>query len=183
MIFSVADIENDPAFGPALRYWRSKADDHGGLPPRSALDPLDLPPALLPSIILVEFIDGAADARYRLMGTQISTRMKSELTGLLVSKAFGAPGWRAYLLAMSRELIESKRPLYTEHKSPVARPPYGLPHVIRRLIMPLSADGETVDMAFGVQLFEGASPDASAGSLYFQVVDTSFLPEIGRFQL
>ena len=65
-----------PAILPAplalfLQYWEGLSDIAGGVPPRSAVDPLLIPPGLLPNIGLVEAqpSDGRLNLRFRLLGT------------------------------------------------------------------------------------------------------------------
>ncbi len=52
-------------------YWQGLRDAAGGVPPRSAVDPLQIPHSLLPNIGLVEArpADGRLNLRFRLLGT------------------------------------------------------------------------------------------------------------------
>lgn len=56
-------------------------------PPKPVLDPLSLPPRLLPNIMLWDVMDG--DYRVRLAGTAYRNRAQLELSGLRLSEVYG----------------------------------------------------------------------------------------------
>jgi len=71
------------------RFWRSKCRD-GRLPRRSDIDPVELPPALLPLISLVEPVADERRYVYRLVGTQEVEVRGNDPTGKsVISTYFG----------------------------------------------------------------------------------------------
>ncbi|MAN62861.1 MAG: hypothetical protein CMI60_13045 [Parvibaculum sp.] len=66
-------------------YWHKLAKAAGGIPPRSAFDPIAIPSAL-PSVFLIERLD-ADTYRFRLLGTDFAERGVSDLTGALIKRS------------------------------------------------------------------------------------------------
>lgn len=69
-----------------VAYWRARCAPDGTPPPRSALDPLDLPRQMLGRIILSER-EGPRRFRYRLFGIEMREAVGRELTGLPLDEA------------------------------------------------------------------------------------------------
>ena len=68
----------------AVAHWQALRGDRP-MPRRSALDPLDVP-ALLPYSELIEVLDGGADFRYRVVGSEIDRISSGFYTGKRVSE-------------------------------------------------------------------------------------------------
>lgn len=68
-----------------VAYWSSRSGD-GGVPARSAFDPVDIP-ALLPALSLVELIGESRQARFRVYGTEIVRNFGYDLTGKTLEEA------------------------------------------------------------------------------------------------
>lgn len=68
-----------------VTYWKARVGADGLPPPRSSLDPLELPPNILGRIILSER-EEARLYRYRLFGTQLRAIVGRELTGHLLDE-------------------------------------------------------------------------------------------------
>lgn len=139
----------DPAYpdlGALLRYWNDKRGQRFA-PPRSAIDPSDFVSAL-PRVKLVDVLrapDGALDFRFRLAGTHIGSILGAELTRLrpldLQPPQFGALVHEHYT-----QCVRERRPLL--HKVDIDS--VRRVHSYARLLLPLSSDGETVDMLMTV---------------------------------
>lgn len=93
-------------------YWFARRAT-GGVPPRSAIDPLDFP-ALLPNIILVERIGERPGERYRfrLVGTDVVTHAGRELTGSHVDEVLPGTYYR-YVQLLNRTTLEHALPVYS----------------------------------------------------------------------
>lgn len=131
-------------------YWRSKAPA-GRLPGRRHLDPVDIP-RLLPWIILydVDWREGAPRFRFRLVGTGNVQRYGRDATGLWFEEAYDGEAL-ARQQAVFAEVATSRRP----HLSRAILPIAGKDHVTyRRLILPLTNDGETVDNLIALMVFD-----------------------------
>lgn len=148
----VASVElaaGDPAYPDLvalLGYWDSK---RGGrfAPPRSAIDPTEIVSAL-PRVKLVDVLrgpDGALDFRFRLAGTEIGSILGTELTRLrpldLQPPQFGALVHEHYA-----QCVRERRPLLHRVDIDSVR----RVHSYARLLLPLSSDGETIDMLMTV---------------------------------
>lgn len=157
--------ENKPwSDQPVLRrfheYWLSKHRD-GRLPGRPDIDPLDIPD-LMSKLNIVEVLrDGAGDGgsgglrfRFRLVGTDHVEFNKTDFTGKTVDEVF-PPEAAARINATYITVIETREPHYW--RTNIALP--GREHIeYERLICPLAADGETVDMLIGAFVFGRKKP-------------------------
>jgi hypothetical protein len=63
-----------------LDYWQRLKRDRS-MPHKREFDPVDLPPRVLPRLFLIEFLEGAANYRLRLMGTYLRDTYGREFTG------------------------------------------------------------------------------------------------------
>ena len=70
-------------FRPLLDYWESRRLDRAA-PRRSDIDPLDLPPLLLPHVLLIDVRHDPLDFRYRLAGTAADTIHGQSLRGVRI---------------------------------------------------------------------------------------------------
>lgn len=70
-------------FRPLLDYWEARRDDRAA-PRRSDIDPLDLPPSLLPHVLLIDVQRDPLDFRYRLAGTAADTIHGQSLRGVRI---------------------------------------------------------------------------------------------------
>ena len=75
----------DPRFRIARQVqaiWESLGGD--GLPDRRQVDPLAIGPALLPSVVLIDVLDGGNDYRWRLFGSRHEREYGANLTGVTI---------------------------------------------------------------------------------------------------
>ncbi|MCB9948622.1 MAG: PAS domain-containing protein [Rhodospirillaceae bacterium] len=125
-----------------MGYWLRIRGDRD-LPGRRDLDPVEIP-ELLAHVVLMDVATDPLDFRYRLVGTMVDFHLHRPLTGAWVSQV---PHQRAgsVFWATMESVVRERRPV-------VSNIPYVGPHKdftsIEDLIMPLSADGQTVDMLF-----------------------------------
>jgi hypothetical protein len=133
----------------AYRYWRSKAADRA-MPSRSDIDPTDIP-RLLPDVMLVERHDDGR-YRYRLIGTENTRAHGLNATGRFLDEVLPGPDYGPHVLALYDECVRERRPLYSEclFFPPGRQAPERHTKV---LFLPLSADGDWVNMVFVVQVF------------------------------
>jgi hypothetical protein len=121
-------------------YWRSKIAG-GRLPARTAIDPLDIP-KLLPFIFLVDVEHDPLRFRFRLVGTQICTWAGRDMTGLYTDEPrYGERG--PDVSQEYGEVVSRRLPVYREQK---AKRPERDFMFYQKLVLPLSTDGERVDM-------------------------------------
>ena len=122
-------------------YWRSKVRD-GNLPARSEIKPSEIPRILPHTVLMDVHRTPELDFGYRLIGTRVVEHLHSDYTGLRMSDIDHqrAP---STIWNNCRTVAETGAPLFPHT-------PYVGPHdAFRRaedLILPLAADGSTVDM-------------------------------------
>jgi hypothetical protein len=139
----------DPRLEQTYDYWRDKAARRA-MPSRADIDPTEIP-KLLPDVMLVErMADGRY--RYRLIGTENQTAHGINATGRFLDEVLPGPAYAAHVLSLYDECVETRRPLYSEclFFAPARLEPERHTKV---LFMPLSADGDTVNMIFVIQVF------------------------------
>lgn len=137
----------DPLLQSLYEYWCSRR--HGRpVPERQNIDPLDMPRALLPHLLLVELEGELPRIRYRLIGTAISERYGEDFTGRYLDEVSG-PHYRDLLQGLYSRMRDHARPIYVESLFRVT------PDMIaktRRLYLPLAQDGQ-ITMALAGQTF------------------------------
>jgi len=132
-----------------LDYWIACHPAPERLPARGDLDPLELPPAVLPRMFLTEIVTAGDRHRYRLrlIGTALVQAAGRELTGCYVDQIDRSADYVAYLTSLYAACEEATRPVLAE-----SREYTDIPRQARRtsrLILPLASDGRTVDMFIG----------------------------------
>ena len=126
-----------------FEYWASKRTE-GRLPARADIDPIDLR-RLLPRLALIDVLrdGGTLDFRYRLTGTEIVERAGRDPTGRTFGELY-AGDYRETAIATYRKVVETAKPLLSERTYPLVPEREFLRY--DRLLLPLAADGRTVDM-------------------------------------
>lgn len=121
------------------------------MPARADLDPTEIS-ELLPWVILVDVLPG--DFRYRLIGTEVCRISHADYTGQLFS-ALPGKGPGSVVWSNCEEVVRRKAPF---SRSPPYVGPVAHFRDCENLLMPLSADGEAVNMIFQVVSFERRAP-------------------------
>jgi len=137
-----------PKLQRLLRYW----DDKRGarpMPARIDIDPLEIPD-LLPHVFLIDVGYDPLEFRFRLAGTEVNKLFGEEVTGKATDE-IGTTRLRPVFKEVYGEVIKTRRPAaatstYEGHNRYL---------VYARLLLPLSADGETIDMLLGCMLWLG----------------------------
>ena len=139
----------DPAYpdlAKMLEYWNRKRGERFA-PPRSAIDPSDFMDAL-PRVKLVDVeraANGALDFRFRLAGTWIGNVLGAELTHLR-PRDLQPPQFGSMVHDHYAQCVRERRPLLHKVEIDSVR----RIHNYARLLLPLSSDGEQVDMLMTV---------------------------------
>ena len=123
------------------------------LPDRADIDPVEMPPRLLPYLFIVEYAQIPGRWRYRLMGTEMVERLGADLTGCFLDKALGGSLLQLPGAAQQRD-PQRASPTYTE--STLTSDDGGV-LLTRRMLVPLtSGGGDEVAMILGAQTYHGA---------------------------
>lgn len=139
----------DPRLARLLDYWQSRAPAPGRLPARSAIDPIELGPELLPHVALVQ-PEADGRLRFRLVGTQLNREAGADLTGRYIGELNPNRAYADYIAGLYMLAAETRRPVYSETSYSSSSGRQGL---TRRLMCPLAADGHMVDMFIAIQVF------------------------------
>ncbi|WP_425405239.1 PAS domain-containing protein [Hwanghaeella sp.] len=137
-----------------LDYWE-QLPRQGSLPSPKQIDPLDIPPDVLPFIfkISVQWQDDEPSFVYRLSGTQLTKEYGREITGKTPRLAF--PTYYRDLEAGYKIAATRKHPIVHQYHLPI----FNREHKkVERLMCPFASDGETVDMLFGCLTFPFRQP-------------------------
>lgn len=142
---------DEPALTSLLNYWQSRS--RGGLlPGRRDIDPLDFPPALLPQLLLFDVVR-APDRlrfRFRVAGTAFGKLIGRDVTGQIFDE-IAPPDRTDPVNAALTAIAESGRPGYLAGRLTLRSDTF---EQVRRLGVPLAADGRRVDMVLGMWVAE-----------------------------
>lgn len=153
---------DDPRFRAFLAYWQSMAPV-GRLPGRQHIDPLTIPRDLLPSIALYDIVPTETDfrVRVRLLGTAVAELLGVDYTGLFVDETMPADAYRP--LHESFRRVVQGQPQFWQRTLPYPNRNFT---GIKRLALPLAANGHDVDMMISCYLPvpQALDTDTRAGS-------------------
>jgi len=138
----------DPRMAAAYRYWLGKLRGRR-MPRRADIEPTEIP-KLLRDIMLVDVLPGGR-YRYRLIGTGNAIAHGFSATGRYLDEVLPGVEYKAHVLALYDECVQARRALYSEclFLSPERHPA----RHTKVLFMPLSEDGESVNMVIVIQVF------------------------------
>lgn len=135
--------------------WQSKRSGDR-LPARKDFDVLELGP-WMGDIGLVDIIRGdTVRFRFRLIGTNFSWLQGCDITGRFADEVFDDAS--AYVVEEYEEVVRTGQPLFRQR--PIRTKKLGAKLLYRKVIMPLAADGTTVDMLM-VHLYPAGRLDES----------------------
>lgn len=126
-------------------YWSGKRDGHP-LPPRSAIDPLDMPRRLLPHLALIEPTGQDLEVRFRLVGTELVQRFRRDATGKTTRDLYPqASDYRSYMEQIYSSVIQRAQPLYVDNTRRFTEEGGGR---VRHLLLPVAAETGDTHAAF-----------------------------------
>jgi len=136
---------NQSLWNPKVRrlyeYWRS-IHPETGLPGRQHFEPLDIPD-LLSTLWLLDVQHEPFRLRYRLVGTKIVERLGREVTGQWLDEAHSNVANDPTYFDRYRLVVTQKEPSWRKGR-PIFKQDTHVA-VLENLILPLAADGETVN--------------------------------------
>lgn len=141
---------DDPRLQKLYAYWCEKRGRRA-MPSRRDIDPLDVR-ELMGNLTLIDVRPEPVEFRFRLAGSRIVDLFGKELTGRAVDEARFL-GKRPPFERQCGAVLESKEPSFiiilmgVEHRR----------MVYRQLLLPLSSDGENIDVMLGGAVFTPAA--------------------------
>ena len=130
-----------PKLQQLLQYWQGKRKGVV-LPSRKNIDPIEIP-RLMPDVALVDVLRDPLDYRYRLAGTHLVEMTGHDRTGQRMREFF-TPAAIAATEKLLARLISAREPIAFEGRMFWIEEDY---RRFQALVLPLAADGRTVDMA------------------------------------
>lgn len=149
------DQLDEPRLQAFHAYWASRCGD-GGAPPRSAINPTDMPRETLPHVLLTERLDedGRTRFRYRLVGSAVAEAAGRDPTWEYLDETLSPEnGYRDYILDLYAMVMRGMRPLYSVSAYLSGDGTDQSARRTRRLMLPLAEDGRLTHV-LSVQLFE-----------------------------
>lgn len=142
------DAIGDDVLSALYDYWRSCMPGQN-LPGRADIDPVDMPRAALPHIVLAEVGDGGNTIRYRLVGTTIVDEWGSDFTGKYIEEIMDGT-YLEFVRGLFIDVVTHRCAVLSES---AFRWDVGKVSGARRIYMPLASDGKNVDMVLIGQTF------------------------------
>lgn len=131
-------------------YWQSRRGERP-IPDRADIRPSDFT-RMLPSVAIIEVIDGGRDFRFRLFGSELATWMGCDRTDQRFTQMQPAPGSdlspeqvRKRWIDVASGALAAARPLFL--KAPVLSASTVL--TMHAVVMPLTAGGTEIEQLFG----------------------------------
>ena len=134
-----------------MTYWQTACGARP-MPAKADIDPIRLGARLLPHLLLLEVVDGGARFRYRLCGSANTEAAGMDLTGRHVDELNPHPDYIDYMVGLYRRAQETARPVYSASRYLALAT--NTVRNTRRLICPLSDDGQTVSHFISAQTFQ-----------------------------
>ncbi|MDP6344998.1 MAG: PAS domain-containing protein [Alphaproteobacteria bacterium] len=138
----------DPKLLEILDYWRRKRGDRA-MPARRDIDPLDLR-SQLGNLVLVDVEHQPLRLKYRLIGTKITQAMRRDFTGRYYDEVY-PPELLESINDSFRWMFAHRLPLRSHGEAFYPDKNY---YEYEALNMPLSEDGETINMVLGGLVFQ-----------------------------
>ena len=151
-----ADELNDPILVGLFSYWQGLPRT-GSIPLYASVDVVDIPPHLLPNIFLVEVENNPRNYRYKLTGTEIDRRNGFAVTGMRLSEV--PIDHTDKLAAEFDRIVETGEPRFSSGAFITSDELF---RDVERVVVPLSHDGETVDMLLGIVIFYPCRPGTTS---------------------
>lgn len=142
----------DPKIKQALDYWNAVRGERFA-PARGEIDPREAK-AFLPHLQIFDILDGGRAFRPRLVGTAITRTLKEDPTGRVFDDSSPQKAARRTLRAI-RWTLEHRKPLRTFATRTAVESQDFLSH--ETIFLPLSSDGQTIDMMAIVGVFSPAA--------------------------
>jgi hypothetical protein len=144
-ITPVAEADLDARLRGLIDYWGTKC--HGRrFPARADLDPIELKP-WLGHLLMVDVVpqpNHEVRFRYRLFGTEFIFYHGADMTGHWLDEIVN-PAFREELLARYRGVVQDGNLRALSYDYLIG----GLRHRFQAVLLPLSSDGETVNIVLG----------------------------------
>jgi hypothetical protein len=125
-------FSDEPALEAVAGYWTRKRQGRR-MPDRSEIDPLDLPPAIWPNLLITEPA-GAGVWRYRLVGSAHVERYGTDFTGKTLHDIMQG-SYRDYMTHIYDAAFQDRMPVYSESVFRWDAEGFAM---TRRLMLPLS---------------------------------------------
>lgn len=145
----------DPTLLALYRYWEGVRGDRTA-PARADVDPVHIPRALLPDLLLTEVVrtHGRRRYRFRLVGSRVSELAGRDLSRQFLDEALpGAFGYRDYIIGLYDAIDDTGQPVYSRSSYITFDTSQEPERETHRLMLPL-VDGEgTLTHVLAAQVF------------------------------
>lgn len=146
---------HDRRLAELLDWWSGMQRQLGCLPARQDFDPL-LMPGLLPHVYMVDVIDGGARYRWRLLGTELNVMAGRNATGAWFDELYD-PAIYDNVVASLHSVVRRRQPMRSFGSYSFAARAFV--H-FEAMEVPLSEDGDGVDIVLGIAVNETAEDPA-----------------------
>ena len=138
-VLDLATLAQTPDLAKVYRWWDGARAAKGRLPRVCEVDPLALPPALLPFITLSDVLYDPLRVRVRLAGTGVCTRHGREIKGMYLDELYDGLDLEM-VMASVHAVVASREPDLAERRMRTRHDKY---LQLLRLVLPL-AEGSRI---------------------------------------
>jgi hypothetical protein len=149
--YEECDAPSSPEILQLVAYWNARRGARFA-PARAEIEPLAIK-QLLPFISMIDVIEDGADFRFRLLGTHIVEALGRDSTGRRFSEVYaGDAAVRQIMIDRMTRITRLKQPVFSRGRC------YWRPDRTHKAFedvnLPLSSDGETVDIILGALVIQ-----------------------------
>ena len=131
---------------PFFDHWTEACG--GAIPlPRSAIDPVSVPPVILPWLFIINVNQEPLDFQYRLIGTGLTNLLNRDLTGEKMSDLYYPPDHSAFLMYRLKMVAEENLVVLAAFNAGWVQKKF---IKLASLLLPGTTDGQNTDLIFGV---------------------------------
>lgn len=149
---TIAELTDDPVLASLHRYWDGKRGGRA-MPERRDIDPIEIERAVLPFVVIAEYLDHGSRIRYRLVGTEMVEFFGMDFTGRCTDEIMTG-SYLEFINSLFGDVREERAAIYSES---IFRWDASGHRWTRRLFLPLG--DHDVRMVLIGQTFGGTASD------------------------
>jgi hypothetical protein len=104
-------LQAEPLLSAVYEFYAARRGGRA-MPTRADIDPVDMPPFVLPYLVLLEVFDGGERFRWRLSGTELVNRFGLDATGRFGEEVLSGD-YLVFVTSLVRQVCRRRLPIYS----------------------------------------------------------------------